>query len=688
MMEDSPKFLSIDEQAISDRSVNPEEASCNLKVLQKHIFQPKFLDFPNKKAEISKCSAPSSSINVKSSLKDSTTSTTLVRPTTNESSITGSSSRFDSKFSAFERKDHTCSLNDQLINSTYFSSPPKSISRHATAMESGGKEIILPSGKGNLFDRQPSVNDEDLFGYGKNLPDENQEQLNYGNLSNEYTKQSPEHIELNMEDNDDKSEKYTVVDSGIPNFGLLESSSGSESDSSKSRQSSKSTEGNKMQNENQNITKERHSNIEFSDGRDSSYQMRFLDKRSISAVDRREKYRISSGGEVFYPDIDYVENDSYVRNYVKKSNSLPDLIVSSNPSPLSPPQFNSNPNPKPAVEENLAKQYGIKMMMEGTSSMPQSRDIPKVRRSVSIKEEPEYFPADNHDGTQDEENQNGSSKQTDERRRILSSGYQTASSEAGSQDKSDITASRQTSQISHSSSGVWTSQEGENENAESVLNKVSESDNSDMSSKDQMYFATNLSLPNSMDGAERNTPSPSSCQSGGNESNSTESSVNTVQDAQEASIDKTSSMSSNNTAMQAQNSSRELPMLSVFGPGDSSRKFNRLLSKDEKNGARSKILPSVETKQPESYDPPSHGNLPNFLHVCPESFSIKGSSLEKVNEEEDKNHRVVINRYCNDASLGNGQLPSSSITPSSRGSISSNQVYSLFVNFLEKKQKN
>ena len=669
MMEDSLKFLSIDEQAISNRSLNQEKATNNLKHLQQHIFQSKCSDFP--KCSVKDSSATrSSSVEAKSSLKDTPGATTSARPSPNDcSAVTASKfSSFDSKVSTFEIKSDS-SYKPLPADSTSLCNPSTGTCRHTAAMEGCGKDMIINGRKGSNIDRQSSVNEEELFGYGKNQPAENQVDVRYGHFSTEYIQEKPEQGDDYVGDND-KFEKGDV-NSCIPNFGLLASSSGSESDSSKSPTSFKINKGNKVLKEKQNFTEEIHDQIKFSDGQDSDFKMRFQGVRSISAVDRREKYRNSSGGEVFDPDIEYIEGECSARKTIVQSNSLPDLVISSNQSPFSPPRFNSNP--KPAVEENLGKQFEFKKMLEGTSSMPLSKEEPKVRRSVSIKEEPEFFPAENHYAAEDDENRKSSSKDTEERRRILSSGYGTASSEAGSQDKTDLTTSRQTSQLSQSSSGVWTSQETENENAESVVEKTV----TEISSKDAQSIASTLSLPNNSDSTEINRSSPLSFVSGGNDSNSTESSVKTVCEANEG---KTNSVSSGSSVMLSQindmTSSGDLPNLSIMATGnrneDSLTKFKRLLSKDEKYGARSKTSPSFEMKPPESFEPQSHGNLPNFL-TMQDSFSLKPSSLEKVKEEDEKNHKFVLQKY-GEAGLGIVQPSQGSMHTYSPASSLGNQV--------------
>ncbi|XP_053397976.1 serine-rich adhesin for platelets-like [Mercenaria mercenaria] len=677
-MGDNSNFLSIDEQAISNRSIDLEEATDNLQRLQKHIFHPKSsTDFPK-------------------SSTDSTKSTDCTRPTNYQTySTTYTKSSSDYQNSITGSKSSTSYPTDCLDSSTSnFSSSAGTCkfctdnSRLKVGMDSG-RNITLPSGKGIFFDRQPSVNDEDLFGDGQRKQGENQAHPNLGNLTKECIEENTDQLDavdtnkVNKFNFDNKKIEEKDAD-GIPNFGMLGLSSSSGSDSPTN--SPKSFKHMEVQNK-QDIEEERH--LEFSDGQDSDFKMRYLDGRSISADDRRKKFRNSSGGgEVFDHEIESVEEEYCIGKHVRKSNSLPDLVVSSNQSPFSPPRYHSNPSPKPGVAENLEKQYETKKILEGSSSMPTTKGRHKIKRTVSIKEEPEYIPTDYNDKSGNERSPKTQSAETEQRRR--SSGYVTGSSEAGSQDKSEMGTSRQTSQLSQSSSGVWTSQESEMvENAETAEEAKYRALVNISQSKDMQPTETHFLSTHSSGSTEKHSVSPVSFASGGNESNSTESSVNTILDAgTHEAIRMKISNSPNGMETQLQgettvntgSSSGELPNLSIMctssGPGSSSGTFARLRSKDEsieKNGARSKVPPASELKPPDSFEPQSHGNLPNFS-TLQDSFSLNKSSLQKVHEEDDKNHRAVKNKYCEgeDGSFGAGSVWPSSISPSSRGSSSSN----------------
>lgn len=340
-----------------------------------------------------------------------------------------------------------------------------------------GESVTSKSGSGINLGRQESVSDEDLFGDGK---------ANKESTANESTPENIDNVNGKEHDVNHENEEHSVEShTCIPHFGMLECSSTSESCSESSPKLFVAIEErNKVDIENTNDYADARGDGQnmigsHEDHEHSDYKFRFLNKRSTSADYRRTKYRNNSGGDVFDHDIESIEEEYNICRHVRKSNSLPDLVLSSSLSPMYQSMcYNSNPNLQADFEDKFKKQLEMKRAIEGASSTP-AVDVKKskVMRAVSIKEEPECITYD-VDYASSNESDNSEEKQptdkistpiyghstptdphltpTEERRRILSSGYGTGVSDNGSQDKSENGTRRQ---ISQGSSGAWTSQE-------------------------------------------------------------------------------------------------------------------------------------------------------------------------------------------------------------------------------------
>lgn len=694
-MGDSIRFLSIDEQAVLNRSVNLEEAASNLRKLQEHIFYPQ----SSKNYNESSAYYPKPPTECPESTPDCKhcTRSDPERFSDYQKSLTGHPGGSEAS------EDHSRSTYKALQNLS--ASRNTAHQPNAFVAMAAGKEVALSSGKANFYERQPSVNDEDLFGDGKKSQ-EYQSNTDLGTNDSIINEENLGAAEVGFTQSEADEDISAVNEiGGIPNFEMLGMSSSSKSNSSISPKPFEVKEPSTglidKSDEDHNKTEEGNVVFEYIQEPDSDFKMRFQGKRSISADDRRKKYRYSSGGEVFDHTINSIEEEYQVRAHFIKSNSLPDLVTCSSPSPVSPPRYHSNPQSD--VRENLEKQFELKRVVEGPSNTPVSKEIPKVKRTVSIKEEPDYIPVKSEDDDAEKGNspcEKHSTSSTEERRRILSSGYVTGSSEAGSQDKSDMETKRQISQISQDSSGVWTSQ-GSVEKAEAETNASSTkgigTEVSQLAGLPPIDSAL-LQSTQSTGGSERQNVSLQFSGSGCNESGSTDSSLVTIIDVKtHEDVRKKSNEGPNKRSLlQGEVSvkgsqdvgSYVLPNLSIMGnkSHELSSSFRGLRVEEEmgiksvgSNGRRSEDLKpeqhAIELKSPESFEPHSYGNLP---YILLESFSLKGSSLAKVQEEEDKNRKAVETVYCREGCVGSpgfGQVePTGSSATSSPGSSWANQV--------------
>ncbi|WAR08295.1 hypothetical protein MAR_018253 [Mya arenaria] len=212
-------------------------------------------------------------------------------------------------------------------------------------------------------------------------------------------------------------------------------------------------------------------------------------ERSQSATDKRDSYRNSR--ERKYAEIDSPPDfdENFLKNQpiVRKSNSLPDLVTTSQPQSLSPRtcpdvaeiQFHSE------GWRSAGSRQKQREAIEGRS-WPSATSRPKgIVRHISIAETTEellYNTEDEPNMVGKEGRQLTSRDRTEEvklplkspsveRRQVLaskSSGYHTGSEGNGSQEKNDDAFSRSTSQIS---STVFTSQESEDKGRELEMGK-------------------------------------------------------------------------------------------------------------------------------------------------------------------------------------------------------------------------